>query len=175
MGRAMEKDWAELWRKTGQRGLLIAGYKRLQKRLRQSHKSCHGSSLCPCTLGTTRVSASQEAAPTSCSTLTVAELPQAIIVLCPCAQGHFGSVRLCHPADCGLPGFSVREGVAQARTLEHMGQYWLPYPSAAAAAAAKSLQSCPTLCDPRDGSPPGSPIHTLLEHYISCCPSRQLP
>ena len=28
--------------------------------------------------------------------------------------------------------------------------------SVAAAAAAKSLQSCPTLCDPRDGSPPGS-------------------
>ena len=26
-----------------------------------------------------------------------------------------------------------------------------------AAAAAKLLQSCPTLCDPRDGSPPGSP------------------
>ena len=30
--------------------------------------------------------------------------------------------------------------------------------AAAAAAAAKSLQSCPTLCDPIDGSPPGSPI-----------------
>ena len=29
--------------------------------------------------------------------------------------------------------------------------------SFSAAAAAKSLQSCPTLCDPRDGSPPGSP------------------
>ena len=28
----------------------------------------------------------------------------------------------------------------------------------AAAAAAKSPQSCPTLCDPIDGSPPGSPI-----------------
>ena len=28
----------------------------------------------------------------------------------------------------------------------------------AAAAAAKSLQSCPTLCDPRDGSPPGFPV-----------------
>ena len=27
----------------------------------------------------------------------------------------------------------------------------------AAAAAAESLQSCPTLCNPRDGSPPGSP------------------
>ena len=30
-------------------------------------------------------------------------------------------------------------------------------PTASAAAAAKSRQSCPTLCDPRDGSPPGSP------------------
>ena len=31
-----------------------------------------------------------------------------------------------------------------------------------AAAAAKSLQSCLTLCDPRDGSPPGSPIPGIL-------------
>ena len=34
--------------------------------------------------------------------------------------------------------------------------------TAAAAAAAKSLQSCPTLCDPRDGSPPGSPVPGIL-------------
>ena len=34
---------------------------------------------------------------------------------------------------------------------------------AAAAAAAKSLQSCPTLCDPIDGSPPGSPIPGNLQ------------
>ena len=33
----------------------------------------------------------------------------------------------------------------------------------AAAAAAKSLQSCPTLCDPRDGSPPGSLIPGILQ------------
>ena len=33
----------------------------------------------------------------------------------------------------------------------------------AAAAAAKSLQSCPTLCDPVDGSPPGSPILGILQ------------
>ena len=33
----------------------------------------------------------------------------------------------------------------------------------AAAAAAKSLQSCPTLCDSRDGSPPGSPIPGILQ------------
>ena len=34
----------------------------------------------------------------------------------------------------------------------------------AAAAAAKSLQSCPTLCDPIDGSPPGSPVPALAPH-----------
>ena len=34
--------------------------------------------------------------------------------------------------------------------------------AAAAAAAVKSLQSCPTLCDPIDGSPPGSPVPGIL-------------
>ena len=33
-------------------------------------------------------------------------------------------------------------------------------------AAAKSLQSCPTLCDPIDGSPPGSPIPGILQARI---------
>jgi len=50
-------------------------------------------------------------------------------------------------------------------------EYWsgVPLPSlicpavAAAAAAAKSLQSCPTLCDPRDGSPPGSPVPGIFQ------------
>ena len=36
------------------------------------------------------------------------------------------------------------------------------YP-AAAAAAAKSLQSCPTLCDSIDGSPPGFPVPGILQ------------
>ena len=31
------------------------------------------------------------------------------------------------------------------------------------AAAAKSLKSCPTLCDPIDGSPPGSPVPVILQ------------
>ena len=35
--------------------------------------------------------------------------------------------------------------------------------AAAAAAAAKSLQSCPTLCDPIDGSPPGSAVPGILQ------------
>ena len=34
---------------------------------------------------------------------------------------------------------------------------------AAAAAAAKSLQSCPTLCNPIDGSPPGSSVPGILQ------------
>ena len=46
----------------------------------------------------------------------------------------------------------------------------------AAAAAAKSLQSCPTLCDPIDGSPPGSPAgggkgkSGVAFTFISCVP-----
>ena len=35
--------------------------------------------------------------------------------------------------------------------------------AAAAAAAAKSVQSCPTLCDPIDGGPPGSPVPGILQ------------
>ena len=35
--------------------------------------------------------------------------------------------------------------------------------TAAAAAAAKSLHSCPTLCDPIHGSPPGSPVPGILQ------------
>ena len=35
------------------------------------------------------------------------------------------------------------------------------------AAAAKSLQSCPTLCDPIDGRPPGSPVPGVLRrNYV---------
>ena len=36
-------------------------------------------------------------------------------------------------------------------------------PAAAAAAAAKSLQSCPTLCNPIDGSPPDSLVPGILQ------------
>ena len=34
------------------------------------------------------------------------------------------------------------------------------------AAAAKSLQSCPTLCDPIDGSPPGSTVHAIFQAKV---------
>jgi len=43
-----------------------------------------------------------------------------------------------------------------------------------AAAAAKSLQSCPTLCDPKDCSPPGSAVPGILQALLfkSCCQQR---
>ena len=40
------------------------------------------------------------------------------------------------------------------------------YKSLAAAAAAKSLQSCPTLCDPIDGSPLGPSVSGILQARI---------
>ena len=45
-----------------------------------------------------------------------------------CMWGHFCHVQLCDPMDWGLSGFSV-SGVLQARILECIGQYRLPYPS----------------------------------------------
>ena len=52
--------------------------------------------------------------------------------------------------------------------------WWTGRP--AAAAAAKSLQACPTLCDPIDGSPPGSPVLGILQartrvgcHFLLQC------
>jgi len=40
---------------------------------------------------------------------------------------------------------------------KHSLDYWTTREVHAAAVAAKPLQCCPTLCDPIDGSPPGSP------------------
>ena len=84
--------------------------------------------------------------------------------------------------DCSPAGSSVHE-IFQARILEWVAisfsrgssqprdQTWVSCTAGrfftnwatAAAAAAKSLQSCPTLCDPIDGSPPGSPIPGILQ------------
>ena len=91
--------------------------------------------------------------------------------------------------DYSLPGSSVN-GISQARILKWVaisfsrGSFWprnrthisfigrqiLYYWATRetwviwyAAAAAKLLQSCPSLCDPIDGSPPGSPIPGILQ------------
>ena len=91
--------------------------------------------------------------------------------------------------DCSLLGSSAH-GIIQARVLEWRAIFYsrvssqpsdwtcmycigwqvdsLPLgppgkPFNCIAAAAKSLQSCPTLCDPIDGSPPGSPVPGILQ------------
>ena len=97
---------------------------------------------------------------------------------------------LSDPMDCSLPGSSVH-GILQARILEWVAisfrgsswpRDWTWVSSIAgrffyhlshwvssmyyAAAAAELLQLCPTLCDPIDGSPPGSPIYGILQARI---------
>ena len=74
---------------------------------------------------------------------------------------RFSRVQLCvtpqtaaHQAPLSL-GFSRQE---------HWSGVPLPSPTyGPAAATAKSLQSCPALCDPIDGSPPGSPVPGILQ------------
>ena len=66
-----------------------------RKNLWWGHNSCGGGSPCPCTLGATRVPASQAGAPHSRLTLTGTELPQELKkkkkkrVFCLCVQGRF--------------------------------------------------------------------------------------
>ena len=60
------------------------------------------------------------------------------------------------PQEGPAPGYTAY-AVAQGTSLRRAPA------AAAAAAAAKSLQSCLTLCDPRDGSPPGSSVPGSLQ------------
>ena len=62
---------------------------------------------------------------------------------------------------CICIGFKAFKRVHILRATRYLEMYLINHH--AAAAAAKSLQSCPTLCNPRDGSPPGSPIPGILQ------------
>ena len=64
-----------------------------------------------------------------------------------------------------LPGTEQpsEEGKACERTMEILERNPTDSKMFAAAAAAKSLQSCPTLCNPIDGSPPGSAVPGILQ------------
>ena len=57
------------------------------------------------------------------------------------------------------PNFNPSLLFSSVQSLSHVQLFAL----AAAAAAAKSLQSCPTLCDPVDSSPPGFPVPGILQ------------
>ena len=66
------------------------------------------------------------------------------------------------PSPCGRTHSLIRKPVSGVHSSNQLflrlSQIYLP-----AAAAAKSLQSCPTLCDPIDGSPPGFPVPRILQ------------
>ena len=55
----------------------------------------------------------------------------------------------------------TRIGNTKDKTI--LGKKTLQVQSPQESPAAKSLQSCPTLCDPRDGIPPGSPVPGILQ------------
>ena len=58
--------------------------------------------------------------------------------------------------------FLAREDPLEKEMAIHSSQKELCHVNSAATAA-KLLQSCPTLCDPIDGSPPGSPVPGILQ------------
>ena len=80
--------------------------------------------------------------------------------------------RLPHPWDSpgkntGVGCHALLQGIVltQGLSLHLLGLLRLQAPlcTAAAAAAAEPLQSCPALCDPIDGSPPGFPVPGILQ------------
>ena len=61
-----------------------------------------------------------------------------------------------------ITGFSVKGSFGDIESCKFSVDQTL-YNDIAMLCYAKSLQSCPTLCDPRDGSPPGSPVPGILQ------------
>ena len=70
---------------------------------------------------------------------------------------------LYHQCHLGLYSFIISQAPMQEEIICNNLTLSISQISAAVAAAAKSLQSCPTLCDPIDGSPPGSPNPGILQ------------
>ena len=62
-----------------------------------------------------------------------------------------------------LPGYLPDSRIEPASPASAGDSLPLHHLGTLAAAAAKSLQSSPTLCDPIDGSPPGSPVPGFLQ------------
>ena len=82
------------------------------------------------------------------------------------AQSLQSCPTLCDPMDHGPPGHSIH-GIPQARILEwvaisfssdNVWNEWSEWNEVA--------ESCPTLCDPMDCSPPGSPVHEIFQARV---------
>ena len=78
--------------------------------------------------------------------------------------GAWGWERACHPREQqGCLWLQQEREAVRSGGPAGSGQRLLEAKCRNAAAAAKSLQSCPTLCDPIDGSPPGSSVPGILQ------------
>ena len=113
--------------------------------------------------------------------------PQAPLSMGFSRQDYWGGLPCPPPGDLPNPGIRPRDqshvsGIAgRLFTTELLGKH-LPYEPAlppldmypAAAAAAKSLQSCPTLCDLIDRSPPGSAVPGILQARTLECAAKTI-
>ena len=107
----------------------------------------------------------------------VSSLPPDLSALHPCPEGSSvllfpqrlkggeGRKILLHNSCCQPPKNAPGGGFLRSLTL--LKSFWWAFSEvrveAPAAAAAKSLQTCPTLCDPIDGSPPSSTVPGILQ------------
>ena len=80
----------------------------------------------------------------------------------PAATGNL-SITWLQPSGTDLEHLSSRTGRRHAVVLSYQVHGYLHSSPRTAAAAAKPLQSCPTLCNSIDGSPPGSPVPGILQ------------
>ena len=119
-------EWAELGTKTGQRGLLIASYQRLEKRLDGAMTAAAETVSVPAHLAPPGILQAKQlchlhtqlSLGSSCHRQSLASM---------CSGFLWLYLALCDPVDCGLPSLSVMGG-SPGENTEHTGQYWLSYP-----------------------------------------------
>ena len=81
---------------------------------------------------------------------------------CTWYASNFGKLSSGHRTGKGQFSFQSQRK-AMPKNAQTTAQLHSSHTLATATAAAKSLQSCPTLCDPKDSSPPGSPVPGILQ------------
>ena len=124
-------EWVELRRKNSQRGLLIISYQRLEKRL---YWAITPASEAGQSLHTWRRQGPRKPSSSATFTLNSHWDRAATGKKKSCVYVHRVALVMSNSAALWTVAFQVslsERGVLQARILEHIGQYWLPYPSRA--------------------------------------------
>ena len=115
---------------------------------------CPPETITPLLISYKKLSKITQSCLTLCSPWTIAY--QAPLSMEYSRQEYWSGLPFPSPGDLPDPGIEPRSPALQADALPPGKSSLISY-AAAAAAAAKPLQSCPILCDPIDGRPPGSP------------------